>query len=425
MAGIFINYRRSDTPGYAGRIYDHLSGGFGKSQVFRDIDRIKPGRDFVKEIDNTISACDALLVLIGGSWLTVSDENGRRLHDDGDFVRMEISKALKRGVPVIPVLLPGSDKMPEASDLPEDLAPLSRFQAIKISDETWDHDMERLSNALLEEGIKPILSDNENQSDRGRNPSKMPMAVAIFAFVALVAVVLGVMLFDQSDNNSVVDVNNFDRRDEPRQFVNDNNVGQIGKMDASVASAKPPPFDPTLADPGVIAEAQRLLASLGYSPGPADGIPGTKTKTAIRSFQRSKGMASTGTITPELVDELYAAVEDQRDAATVAAAVTRIPRDDLSGVWYDDLGIRYDLVHSRNSLGGKAYSPLTGEEVATVSGTYVNGVWTYTFNNVAGVGGSGTATMEPDNRHMATMSTDTLTNMTVPGRMHRGHMAQW
>ena len=40
---IFIAYRRDDSQGFAGRIYDHLAGHFGPESVFRDINDIEPG----------------------------------------------------------------------------------------------------------------------------------------------------------------------------------------------------------------------------------------------------------------------------------------------------------------------------------------------------------------------------------------------
>ncbi len=44
--GIFISYRRSDTPDAVGRIYDRLVSEFGKARVFKDVDSIPLGQDF-------------------------------------------------------------------------------------------------------------------------------------------------------------------------------------------------------------------------------------------------------------------------------------------------------------------------------------------------------------------------------------------
>ena len=50
-----------------------------------------------------------------------------------------------------------------------------------------------------------------------------------------------------------------------------------------------------------VLEAQKLLASLGYDPGPADGWAGQRTKAAVRQFQRDLGITPTGRISEELL----------------------------------------------------------------------------------------------------------------------------
>lgn len=47
-------------------------------------------------------------------------------------------------------------------------------------------------------------------------------------------------------------------------------------------------------------EVQALLAQLGYSPGPTDGLYGPRTKAAIQEFQRDKGMRADGEISASL-----------------------------------------------------------------------------------------------------------------------------
>jgi hypothetical protein len=121
MPGIFINYRRDDAPGAAGRLHDHLARSFSRRDLLIDVDAIEPGFDFDKQIETQVSQCDALLALIGPRWLMAEDEQGRRrLHNEKDYVRIEIASALRRGIPVIPVLL-DSTPMPSESELPHDL----------------------------------------------------------------------------------------------------------------------------------------------------------------------------------------------------------------------------------------------------------------------------------------------------------------
>jgi TIR domain len=144
---VFISYRRRETAGHAGRLYDRLAQHFGDERVFMDL-RMEPGLDFVEQIDEAVTHCDALLSLIGAQWLDMRDAQGRRrLDDPHDFARLEVESALARDVRVIPVLLQDA-KMPEPEDLPESLAPLARRHAIELSDERWDYDVGRLIDVL-------------------------------------------------------------------------------------------------------------------------------------------------------------------------------------------------------------------------------------------------------------------------------------
>ena len=97
---IFISYRRDEAAYPAGWLYDRLAGQYGSAQVFKDIDSIKPGDDFVHVITRAVASCDVLLALIGAQWLTATNEQGRRrLDDPEDFVRLEIEAAMSRDVP--------------------------------------------------------------------------------------------------------------------------------------------------------------------------------------------------------------------------------------------------------------------------------------------------------------------------------------
>ena len=147
-AKLFINYRREDTAPYAGRLYDRLIAHFGEDQVFIDIDQIEPGEDFVEVINRKVGTCDIAIVAIGPNWLRATDASGkRRLDDEEDFVRMEIVAALQRDIRVIPVLVGGA-QMPRKQDLPEPLAPLSRRNAIELSETRFHADVKRLIEAI-------------------------------------------------------------------------------------------------------------------------------------------------------------------------------------------------------------------------------------------------------------------------------------
>lgn len=151
MPKIFFCYRRDDSAHQAGRIFDHLSSYFGKNELFKDVDSIPLGVDFREELAKRVSRCDVLLALIGDIWLTVEDENGRRLDDPQDYVRIEIETALRRGIPVIPVLV-GKEAMPPLNKLPRAIRELHYRQGLPIRpDPDFRNDLERLVRGIKEE----------------------------------------------------------------------------------------------------------------------------------------------------------------------------------------------------------------------------------------------------------------------------------
>ena len=65
-----------------------------------------------------------------------------------DYVRLEVATALGRKIRVIPILIQGAS-MPKPKELPDDLAPLARLNAIPLSDDArWERDVEDLMKTL-------------------------------------------------------------------------------------------------------------------------------------------------------------------------------------------------------------------------------------------------------------------------------------
>jgi len=189
MSGVFISYRREDSSGYAGRLFDILSVHFGRENTYMDVDTIRGGDNFAVVIEEKISLCDALLAVIGKRWLMCTAEDGsRRLDMAGDFVRLEIAKALERGVRVIPVLVGGAT-MPHPGDLPDELRPLSARQAMDLRDADFRADAERLIDELKK--AVPNIANRpwKAKSNRIRLPVSLVLAVA--------AIVGGILLSRQ------------------------------------------------------------------------------------------------------------------------------------------------------------------------------------------------------------------------------------
>jgi hypothetical protein len=148
---IFINYRRGDDPGTAGRLHDRLEPEFGRDNLFMDVEgHIKSGDDFVAGLEEWVTKCDVLLVVVGKTWLDMPDAGGgRRLDNPDDFVRIEIASALKQGKRVIPALVNGAD-MPAAALLPEPLKPLARRNAVRVTHDRFAADVHGLTAQIRE-----------------------------------------------------------------------------------------------------------------------------------------------------------------------------------------------------------------------------------------------------------------------------------
>lgn len=132
MAKIFISYRRSDTSAVSGRIYDRLIEVLDASEVFKDVDDIPLGSNFKTVITEKIGQSETVLVLIGKEYCKVANEDGSlRLFDNEDPVRIEVVTALASNARVIPVLAEGA-KMPQRSELPEDMHELVDLNAASI-----------------------------------------------------------------------------------------------------------------------------------------------------------------------------------------------------------------------------------------------------------------------------------------------------
>jgi hypothetical protein len=157
---------------YAGRLYDRLSPRFGKERLFMDID-MKLGVDFVKEIKQRVGSCEALIAVIGRSWLELKDVGcRRRLDDPKDWVRLEIAAALERDIPVIPALVGGA-KMPRTSELPDALSKLTRRQAIEISHTGFHSDVDRLIR-----GLERILPSKKTKHKKRVTPAGLQMQIS-------------------------------------------------------------------------------------------------------------------------------------------------------------------------------------------------------------------------------------------------------
>ena len=173
---VFISYRRADAQVYAGRISDWLDQGALRRKLFIDVDTIQKGRDFTEILDDHLARCGVMLVLIGEKWLeSTGASGGRRLDDPNDFVRREISAALKRDIAVIPVLLDGA-LMPNADQLPNDIKPLVKRQSVSINHANFARDIREL-RGIVQSDLK--ISHTKN----------IATGAALLLIIVLIAIV--------------------------------------------------------------------------------------------------------------------------------------------------------------------------------------------------------------------------------------------
>jgi hypothetical protein len=192
MGSIFLSYRREDSEGQAGRLYDDLVAAFGSDSVFMDVAAIQPGRDFRKSIDQSLNSCGVFLSLIGKNWLTAKDAAGqRRLDDPADFVRIETGAALKRDIPVIPVLVQGA-LAPKPDQLPDDLKELAFRNAVELTHARWDSDIQVLLKALRPLISQPGLKPEPERLQRG---SKLGVIKSLAAIAVLLVIGIGLALY--------------------------------------------------------------------------------------------------------------------------------------------------------------------------------------------------------------------------------------
>jgi hypothetical protein len=148
MPNIAISYRRSDSSALAGRIFDRLGTHYGKHSVFMDVDNIPIGSDFRAHIDETLRHTDILLAVMGGKWLGAREGMDARIRETSDPVRVEIETALKRNMPIIPVLVDGA-KMPDAGEMPAEFGNFAFLNAADVAaGRDFNAQMERLIAAI-------------------------------------------------------------------------------------------------------------------------------------------------------------------------------------------------------------------------------------------------------------------------------------
>ena len=196
MRSVFISYRREDSEGQARSLNFELVEMIGKDSVFMDVDSIALGQDFRQVLRQRLESCDLMLALIGPGWLDAKDGAGnRRLESSTDLVRQEIAAALRRNIPVTPVLLQGAH-MPPPERLPDDIKELVYRNGFELGHSTWASDVREMARrlGLHQESATPTVaataSDMRPAIRRGAGRFKTPWVVATLAVIAVAAAIV-------------------------------------------------------------------------------------------------------------------------------------------------------------------------------------------------------------------------------------------
>ena len=132
---IFISYRRKDTGGYAGRLYDYLKKEYGASNVLFDIEVDATVEELRTWVQRVVPESSVIIVLIGDQWIEDKLKR-RRLEDEDDIVRLEIELALNNEIPIIPLLIDGAN-FPSNSDLPNTIKKICLYKGYEINNNFW------------------------------------------------------------------------------------------------------------------------------------------------------------------------------------------------------------------------------------------------------------------------------------------------
>lgn len=151
---LFISYRRRDTQGVTGRLYDSLVRVYGEKALFRDIATIAPGDKFAAAIEQALANAAVVIVVIGPRWVEMLNRFGSKSADGSiDYVRLEVETALRLGKPIVPLLVDGA-AVPVKAELVETLRPLVDLNVYEASDKDWEYHVKLLC-VTLDKYLKP------------------------------------------------------------------------------------------------------------------------------------------------------------------------------------------------------------------------------------------------------------------------------
>jgi hypothetical protein len=137
---IFISYRSTDNvatgnnPAIVNRLKQDLTSAFPEHQIFFAPVDISGSLPFDNVIREQLRVCSCLIAIVGDHWLGQSKVTSglSRLHDEDDWVRIEVETVLSSGKPIQPVFVGGIETFPDKSLLPVELQTLFPRNGVKL-----------------------------------------------------------------------------------------------------------------------------------------------------------------------------------------------------------------------------------------------------------------------------------------------------
>lgn len=144
---IFLSHDRGGNDSYVRRLTDELSREFPDARVVSSTDPSFSGEGWRERLDATLGRCTALVAVIGADWLArVGGTDQNPEHRDNRF-RAELEAGIRRGVPLISAMV-GGTALPADHELPPSLRALRVGDGARLSELTWERDVDRLAEAI-------------------------------------------------------------------------------------------------------------------------------------------------------------------------------------------------------------------------------------------------------------------------------------
>ncbi|HJW12085.1 MAG TPA: CHASE2 domain-containing protein, partial [Albitalea sp.] len=175
---VFISYRRDDSIIHSRLIHNELAARFGADAVFMDIDDIDYGDDFAQAIDTQLDAADVVVAVIGPHWAELLQS---RLHGD-DYVRHELSRALARGMRVVPVLV--AKAPPPGDGLPPDLQGLRTLNCLTLDERALKPHINALVETIRGRSFEDVARDLQRRVRSAHRAQFAGAVVGLLVFFA-------------------------------------------------------------------------------------------------------------------------------------------------------------------------------------------------------------------------------------------------